>query len=183
MIAEALIVEIVRLCRDRLGIRFLQPRRGIVRTVSVDGTCVVDAWGGQIPKVKVMQPWPGCTLTFQKGADVLLEWPRVSGDTEDAAAPGELPVIVGFYSGTSVSVTILPGGAAAARVGDDVQMSVVTDPGFVLWAAAVQAACLTTPGSSAFQAAMAAANALGYTWPPVTVDSRITSGSGKVNIG
>jgi hypothetical protein len=169
MMAEYLMVEIVRLCRERLGIRFLQPRRGIVRSVEADGTCTVDAWGGQIPKVRVMQPWPGCVLSFQKGADVLLAWPRISGDTEDAAAPGQMPVIVGFYTGTSVSVDILTGGTAAARVGDNTVVDISSDPTYVAWVTAVDAFLRIVAPS--------------LPPAPYTVSGKIVTGSTKVRIG
>ena len=167
MIAQSFVSEIVRLCRDRLGIRFLQARRGVVRAVAADGTCTVDAWGGQIPHVRVVQPWPGCTLSFQKGADVLLEWPRSSGEAEDAAAPGELPVIVGFYTGTSVSVDILPNGAAAAREGDSVDCGTLT---------------LVFQGSGTYLRPDGVSVPVAPS-TPFSLVGRISSGSTKVRIG
>lgn len=171
---EPFVEAIVRLCRERLHIPFLHTVRGTVTAVTADGECTVSCWWGTVQHCVVAQPWPDCKIQVQKGADVLLAWPR---NTQDGLnSPGELPAIIGFYSGAFSSVQIgRDNPKAAARIDDAVEVNITTGA----QVSALAAALLATGAFMPSGAPPAPTPPLF----PIKLPGSIRAGSTKVFIG
>jgi len=178
----ALVEELVRVVFARAMLHLLGIARGRItaeepgnRTVTVQ--C---AWG-EVTSVRVAQPWPDCTVSGTINCDVLIAWPISTGG-KMPGAPGELPTVVAFLTGTFSKVTI-GGLTPVARKFDTTRIESTTDLGFIAWMAAQDTAAIATDATGAYTAAKAAALAAGQVWPPTAVRGKITSGSDKVEVG
>jgi hypothetical protein len=118
-------------------------------------------------------PPTNATVIVLSVTDALQIAVAVNDGVAPESEPGEIEIFsVAEYAGekkarmkffTDGKAKINDGGPAAARVGDQIQITPVTDPALFTWFAAVGTATGTTP--------------------PTSITGKITSGSGTVEIG